>query len=478
MDKQSRQHRQDKPLTQRVLHKIEGWGNALPHPTMLFVYLCVFVIGLSWLAEYLALAVVHPVTGDKVVVVNLLSVAGLHRILANMVTNFTQFAPVGPVLVVMLGLGIAERSGLVQAVLKGTVLRAPAQLLTFIVVLTGVLSSIAVDSGYVVMIPLAGIIFLAAGRHPLAGISTEAAQLLDESYQVSVTANYYFIIASTFLITGLATWVTERYICPLLGEYTGPEKAELTSRSTSNERKALRWALLAGLVMVGLVVWGLFPANGFLRDSSSGSIVKSPFMSGLIPLIAISTGIMGSIYGYLSGRFNGHADIIDSMEQSIAVMATYIVLMFFAAQFVNFFSWTQLGLLLAVGGAELLTLSGLGVVPLMLGFILFCAFSNLFIGSASAKWAIMAPIFIPMFMLHGVGPEVVQAAYRVGDSSTNIITPLMPYFALVFAFMKQYDSRAGVGTIMTLMLPYSVVFLVGWGALLSVWLTFSLPLGP
>ncbi len=505
MDKQSRQHRQDKPLTQRVLHKIEGWGNALPHPTMLFVYLCVFVIGLSWLAEYLALAVVHPVTGDKVVVVNLLSVAGLHRILANMVTNFTQFAPVGPVLVVMLGLGIAERSGLVQAVLKGTVLRAPAQLLTFIVVLTGVLSSIAVDSGYVVMIPLAGIIFLAAGRHPLAGmaacfagvsggfsanlligpvdvilagISTEAAQLLDESYQVSVTANYYFIIASTFLITGLATWVTERYICPLLGEYTGPEKAELTSRSTSNERKALRWALLAGLVMVGLVVWGLFPANGFLRDPSSGSIVKSPFMSGLIPLIAISTGIMGSIYGYLSGRFNGHADIIDSMEQSIAVMATYIVLMFFAAQFVNFFSWTQLGLLLAVGGAELLTLSGLGVVPLMLGFILFCAFSNLFIGSASAKWAIMAPIFIPMFMLHGVGPEVVQAAYRVGDSSTNIITPLMPYFALVFAFMKQYDSRAGVGTIMTLMLPYSVVFLVGWGALLSVWLTFSLPLGP
>ena len=273
MDQQVRQNSQEKSLTQRLLHKIEGWGNALPHPTMLFVYLSVFVIGLSWLGEYLALAVVHPVTGDKVVVVNLLSVDGLHRILANMVTNFTQFAPVGPVLVVMLGLGIAERSGLIQAALRQTVLRAPAQLLTFIVVLTGVLSSIAVDSGYVVMIPLAGMIFLAAGRHPLAGmaacfagvsggfsanlligpvdvilagISTEAAHLLDDSYQVSVTANYYFIIASTFLIAGLATWVTERYICPLLGEYTGPEKTELSSGSTKNERKALRWALLAG----------------------------------------------------------------------------------------------------------------------------------------------------------------------------------------------------------------------------------------
>ncbi|MEW4982063.1 MAG: AbgT family transporter [Cycloclasticus sp.] len=494
-----------RPLTQRCLLRIEAWGNALPHPTMLFIYLCVLVMALSWLGHSLGLSALHPVNGERIQVVSLLNIAGLHLILGKMVSNFMSFAPVGPVLVAMLGLGIAERSGLIQTALRLLVMRAPAKFLTFIVVLAGVLSSIAVDSGYVVMIPMAGLIFLAAGRHPLAGIaacfagvsggfsanllvgpfdailggiSTEAAHLIDPNYDVSATANYYFIAVSTLLIASLGTWVTERYIGPMLGEYRGEAKSELSDTLSDEERQGLRAASAAGLLIVAFVLWGLIPEQGFLRHPETGGIIKSPFMSGLIALIAISAAVMGTIYGRVSGSFKGHVDVVNSMEKTMAVMATYIVLMFFAAQFVNYFSWTNLGLILAISGADVLKSSGLGTVPLMLGFIFFCTFANLFIGSASAKWAIMAPIFIPMFMLLGLAPEVVQAAYRVGDSSTNIITPLMPYFALVFAFMKRYDNSVGVGTIMTLMLPYSIAFLFGWGLLLSAWLMLGVPLGP
>ena len=492
------------PFTQRCLLKIESWGNSLPHPTMLFIYLCALVILVSWLGESLSWSALHPVNGETVKVVNLLSVTGLHQILGKMVTNFTHFAPVGPVLVAMLGLGIAERSGLIATVLKLLVKQAPAKLLTFIVVLSGVLSSIAVDSGYVVMIPMAGLIFLSAGRHPLAGIaacfagvsggfsanlligpfdailagiSSESAQLINADYEVTAAANYYFIIVSTFLIAGLGTLVTERYVSPLLGDYKGTETGDFDPIQPE-ERKGLKVALLAGLVIAVFVLWGLLPEQGFLRHPETGAIIKSPFMSGLIALIALSAAIMGSLYGWVSGKFTSHVDVITSMEKTMALMATYIVLMFFAAQFVNYFGWTNLGLILAINGADVLKTSGLSAATLMVFFILFSSFANLFVGSGSAKWAIMAPVFIPMFMLLGIAPDVVQAAYRVGDSSTNIITPLMPYFALVFAFMKRYDSNIGIGTMMTLMLPYSIAFLLGWSILLTVWISLGIPLGP
>ena len=496
-------------LVQRFLNKVEGWGNALPHPTTLFVYLSLVVIVLSSLGSLSGLSALHPLSGKEVAVVNLLSASGLQKILGGMVSNFTGFAPVGPVLVVMLGLGIAERSGLIHTGLRLVVLKAPANSLTFIVVLTSVLSSIAVDSGYVVMIPLAALIFLAAGRHPLAGIaacfagvsggfsanllvgpvdailggiSTEAAQLLEPTYEVSATGNYYFIIASTFLIATLATWVTERYIVPLLGEYKqGDQQEEIAPESleiSTEESKALALSLSVGGLIVLMVLAGLIPEHGFLRHPETGGIIKSPFMSGLIALIALSAGLMGLVFGWASGRFQSNHDVVASMEETMSTMATYIVLMFFAAQFVSYFSWTNLGLITAIKGAGLLKASGLGAIPLMILFVTFCAFANLLIGSASAKWAIMAPIFIPMFMLLGIAPETVQAAYRVGDSSTNIITPLMPYFALVYAFMQRYDKQAGMGTIITLMLPYSLVFLAGWGVMLSIWIATGAPLGP
>ena len=492
--------------TRSALNRIEKAGNALPHPTLLFVFLSLLVIALSALFYSMGTTVIHPLNGNSIAVVNLLSIDGFNRITGNMVKNFTGFAPVGPVLVTMLGISIAEKSGLIQSLLKLLVLKAPDTLLTFIVVFAGVMSSIAVDSGYVVLIPLSGMVFLAAGRNPIAGIaasfagvsagfsanlligpvdailggiSTEAAQLLDPAYEVAATGNYYFIIASTLLLSAAGTWVTEKFVTPALdkpGENSHPQAISLDL--PPEERKALKYTGALVLIFAGLLIWGLVPEQGFLRNPETGSIIKSPFMSGLIAIIFLIAALSGTLYGYVSGVFKSGNDIVEAMEDTMKVMATYIVLMFFAAQFVAFFSWTNLGLVLAVEGADLLKAAGFSAIPLMICFIAFCALSNLFIGSASAKWAIMAPIFVPMLMLSGISPELTQAAYRVGDSSTNIITPLMPYFALVYAFVKRYDSSAGMGTMIVLMLPYSLTFLLTWSVMLALWIFAGWPLGP
>ena len=492
--------------TRSVLNRIEKAGNALPHPTLLFVFLSLLVIALSALFYSMGTSVIHPLNGNSISVVNLLSLDGFNRITSSMVKNFTGFAPVGPVLVTMLGIGIAEKSGLIQSLLKLLVLKAPDTLLTFIVVFAGIMSSIAVDSGYVVLIPVSGMVFLAAGRSPIAGIaasfagvsagfsanlligpvdailggiSTEAAQLLDSSYEVAATGNYYFIIASTLLLSIAGTWVTEKFVMPSLDKPSADNQAETVSLELANaDRKALKYTGLLVLVIGALLIWGLVPESGFLRNPETGSIIKSPFMSGLIAIIFLIAALCGTLYGYVSGTFSNGNDVVEAMEDTMKVMATYIVLMFFAAQFVAFFSWTNLGLVLAVEGADLLKASGLSAIPLIICFIAFCALSNLFIGSASAKWAIMAPIFVPMLMLSGISPELTQAAYRVGDSSTNIITPLMPYFALVYAFVKRYDKDAGMGTMIVLMLPYSMVFLATWSLMLAVWIFAGWPLGP
>ena len=492
--------------TRSVLNRIETVGNALPHPTLLFLFLSLLVIVLSAVFYSMGTSVIHPLNGNSISVVNLLSLDGFNRITSSMVKNFTGFAPVGPVLVTMLGIGIAEKSGLIQSLLKLLVLKAPDTLLTFIVVFAGVMSSIAVDSGYVVLIPVSGMVFLAAGRSPIAGIaasfagvsagfsanlligpvdailggiSTEAAQLLDASYEVAATGNYYFIIASTLLLSIAGTWVTEKFVMPSLDKPNADNQTETVSLDlASADRKALKYTGLLVLVIGALLVWGLVPEAGFLRNPETGSIIKSPFMSGLIAIIFLIAALCGTVYGYVSGTFSNGNDVVEAMEDTMKVMATYIVLMFFAAQFVAFFGWTNLGLVLAVEGADLLKAAGFSAIPLIICFIAFCALSNLFIGSASAKWAIMAPIFVPMLMLSGISPELTQAAYRVGDSSTNIITPLMPYFALVYAFVKRYDNNAGMGTMIVLMLPYSMVFLATWSLMLAVWIFAGWPLGP
>lgn len=489
---------------QAILDSIETAGNRLPNPTVLFVMLCFVVLGLSGLAAVLSVQALHPVNGETIHAVNLLSVAGLHRILSEAVTNFTSFAPVGTVLVAIMGVGVAEHSGLLSTLLRATILKAPGQLLTFTVVLAGVLSSLAADIGYVVLIPLAGLVYASAGRHPvagiaaafagvsggfaanlmigpidalLAGISTEAAALIDPDYVVNAAGNYYFMIVSTFLIALIGTWITENIVCRRLPGNNSQVNAAV-EQITAEDKKGLLAVAIFTLFFIVLLLVGLVPESGFLRDQTTGSILVSPFMRGIVTIIAIYAALAGILFGRVSGRYAKSSEFVDGMEKHMATMAGYLVLMFFAAQFVSYFSWSNLGIIIAISGANLLEILQINSALLLVVFIMLAAFINLFIGSASAKWALIAPVFVPMLLLSGISPEAVQVAYRIGDSATNIVTPLMPYFGVVVAFARQYDRDIGIGTIIAMMLPYSIAFLISWSILLFAWILLGWPLGP
>lgn len=495
---------------QTFLTIVERVGNALPHPATLFAAMGIFVLVLSAVASASGVEIVHPGTGATVRPENLLSVKGLHRILTGMVSNFTGFAPLGTVLVALLGIGVAEGSGLIGAALRLLVLTSPRKLLTFVIVFAGVLSNTASEVGYVLLVPLAAIIFHAVGRHPvaglaaafagvsggysanlllgtidplLAGLSEEAARIVDPAYVVNPACNYYFMAVSTFLIAGAGTWVTEALVVPRLGPWKPADGEEAPEQNAlqelePHEKRGLRFTAIAMAVSIALLLWGTVPENGFLRDPETGSLLRSPFMSGIVALIFLFALIAGTAYGIGARTIRNDADLVKGMNKSMETLGSYLVLVFFAAQFVAWFNWSNLGLIVAVRGADALRALGLGPVPMMIAFVLLSAALNLVIGSASAKWAIMAPIFIPMFMLLGYSPELVQAAYRVGDSVTNIISPMMSYFALVIAFVQRYDRQAGIGTVVATMLPYSVTFLIAWSVLLTLWLMLGIPLGP
>ena len=500
-------------MTDRFLDIVERVGNALPDPTSLFALSALAVIILSGIAAQFDLSVAHPTTGETIEPVSLLSVDGLHRILTGLVTNFTSFAPLGTVLVALIGIGVAEVSGLIGAVMRLLVLKSPRSLLTPVVVFCGVLSNAASEVGYVLLVPLAALIFKAAGRHPvlglaaafagvsggysanfvlgtidplLAGLSQEAAQIIDPAYTVSPAANYYFMFVSTFLITALGWWVTEKLVAPRMEaeggielDGDGGEDAEEAVKPLApEEKRGLAFASVAFAVMTGLVLWGLLPADGFLRDPETGGVLHSPFLKGIVAIIFFYGVGLGVAYGIGAGTVRSDRDVIKGMSDQMSTLGGYMVLVFFAAQFVAFFNWTNLGLIFAVEGAQVLKSAGLHQVPLLLTFILLSAMINLVMGSASAKWALMAPVFIPMFMLLGYPPELIQIAYRVGDSVTNVISPMMSYFALIIAFVQRYISKAGIGTLVSLMLPYSITFLIGWSIMFVVWLSLGLPVGP
>ncbi len=494
-----------KNLLSRFLSIIEKVGNALPDPVALFAILALAVVVISGITSMFDIAVTHPGTGETIKPVNLLSVEGLHKILTEMVDNFTSFAPLGTVLVSLLGIGIAEGTGLIGAALRLLVLSAPKKLLTFVIVFAGILSNTASEVGYVLLVPLAAIIFMSVGRHPiagmaaafaavsagysanlllgtidplLAGLSEEAARIIDPTYEVNPAANYYFMFVSTFFLAGLGTWVTEKVVIPRLGVYEGETGNESLDKLTKEEKRGLKFTLVASLVFTALILWGTVPADGFLRDPETGSLLRSPFMSGIVAFIFLGGAVTGIAYGIGAGTIKKDKDVIKGMAKSMETLGIYIVLTFFAAQFVAYFNWTNLGLIFAIEGAQLLESSGLGDIPLMLSFIIVSAVVNLVMGSASAKWAIMAPVFIPMFMLLGYSPEFTQVAYRVGDSVTNIISPMMSYFALIVAFFQRYDKNAGIGTIIATMLPYSFLFLLFWSILLIVWILLGIPIGP
>lgn len=493
-----------------VLAKIERVGNALPHPAIIFVIMIAILAVIAQICASAGVSVSYydaKAEADSTIeAVGLLNAEGIRYMFSSIVDNFTSFAPLGVVLVAMIGVGVAEDAGFFDAGLKKMLSNVPPVILTAAVVFTGIVSNIASDAGYVVVVPLGAMIFAAAGKHPIAGlaaafagvsggfssnlifgptdvllggITNEALRASNIDYTVNAPGNWYFLIVSTFILTIVATLVTEKVVIPNLGEYKGAYVHE-DKPLTDLEKKGLKNAMIGFLVFVVVMAILMVPKNAILREANAdGKMTLESFMGmGLIAAIMFMFLIPGYIFGRTTGKFKDSRDLIGAMTKSMESMSGFLVLAFFASQFVAFFSYTNLGIILSVKGAEFLESIKLTGIPLVILFIILSAFINLFIGSASAKWAIMAPIFVPMFMNMGLSPELSQMAYRIADSSTNIISPLMNYFAMIVIFMQKYDKDRGLGTLISTMLPYSIAFLVFWSLLLIVWMIFKLPLGP
>ena len=496
-------------LATRIFNKsldyIEIIGNKLPHPATLFGILALIVVFVSWLGTYLGWQVAHPADQTIIKVKSLLSGEGIRWIYTNIVHNFVNFPPLGYVLAVMIGIGVAEGSGLFTAMIRALVLNAPKKLITGTIVFAGIISHLASEAGYVILIPLGAIIFHALGRHPiaglaaafsgvsggfganfligsvdpiLAGLSQSAAQIIDPKITINAAVNFYFMFASAFLIVVLGTWVTEKIVEPRLKTYDGNAEKIQVDKITPAEKKGLKWAGISLLIIVALLALTVIPEQGIFRNPVTKEVLRSPFFDGIITGILVFFLVPGLVYGIAVGSIKNDKDMMKHVIKSMGTMATYIVLVFFAAQFVYFFRYSNLGLIFAIEGAGFLKNIGLTGIPLIAAFVLLTAFVNMFMGSASAKWAIMAPVFIPMFMLLGYHPALTQAAFRIGDSVTNLITPMMSYFALIVAFAQKYNEKYGIGTIISTMIPYTVVFTIFWTLLLVIWMWLGLPTGP
>lgn len=506
-----------KSFFQRNLDTIERVGNKLPHPITLFGIFCLAIMIISAIAAGVGLSstgelidrTTNEVSLQTIKAVSLLSREGIVYMLENAISNFVNFAPLGMVLVGMFGIGTAEGSGYISALLKRTVQITPAALVTPMVVFLGVMSNIASDAGYVVLVPLGALIFMSFGRHPLAGLaagfagvsggfsanlmvgtidpmlaglSTEAAKMVDPNYVVSPTGNFFFMFVSTFLITILGWIITDKIVEPRLSKQKLDEvdsNDDSLKNLSDQEKKALKYANMTFFILAVIVVLLTVPENGILRNAETGSIIDhSPLMNGFVTILAILFLIPSIVFGKVAGVFKNEKDVCAQLETAMKSMGGYIALSFVAAQFVNYFSYTNLGTILALEGAKLLQSLNINSTLLMVLFVLFVGFINLFMGSASAKWAILAPVFLPMFMNVGISPELTQVAYRIGDSTTNIISPLMSYFAMIVVFAQKYDKKAGIGTIISTMVPYSIIFLIGWTILLAVWMLLGIPVGP
>ncbi|WP_412503756.1 AbgT family transporter [Shewanella indica] len=503
----------------RFLNVVERLGNLLPHPITLFALFCAAVILISGVAGYFEVTVVDPRpegasgrSADGLIhVVSLMNAEGLRMIVSNLVTNFTGFTPLGTVLVALLGVGIAERSGLLSAGMRALVMGASKRLVTLTIVFAGIVSNTAAELGYVVLIPMAAMIFHSLGRHPLAGlaaafagvsggysanlllgtvdpllsgITEAAAQMIDPDYTVGPEVNWYFMFVSTFLISFLGALVTEKIVEPKLGHYDVSEASvdleeQRMETVTEQEKKGLKMAGLAAALLGAVLALTVVPEWGPLRHPETGEVAGSPFLKGIVVFIFVCFAIPGLVYGKVVGTMKKDTDVINAMSHSMSTMGMYIVLVFFASQFVAFFKWTNLGAVLAVTGADALSALGLTGPIVFLLFIMMCGFINLMLGSASAQWAVTAPIFVPMLMLVGYAPETIQAAYRIGDSVTNLITPMMSYFGLILAVAARYKKDLGIGTLVATMLPYTLVFFVGWTLFFFLWVfALGLPVGP
>ncbi len=486
-----------------LLNRIEETGNRLPDPATLFVIGTGIIMILSWLATTMSWEVHSELTGT-LITQNLLSSEGIWWLLSNMVSNFIKFPPLAIVLVGMLGIGLAERSGFLPALLRRSILLVPQSLLTPATIFLGIMSSMALDAGYVVLPPIAAALYIAAGRSPLAGIAAvfagisagfsanllitaldpllsgltqTAAQILVADYQVAVTANWWFMLASTILLTLVGWAVTAWFVEPRVGidHDLVSDKKHLIDADDSNEKKGLIRAILA--TGVALMITGLLITVPGAPLYGAGSHF-SRWIEATVPLLFILFFVPGIVFGLSTGKIKNDKDVVKMLGDTIAHLGPYIVMAFFAAQFIECFKYTGLGKMLAITGGQWLVAMQFDASMLLTGFILMAMSANLLIGSASAKYAFLAPVFVPMLMQVGFSPELTQVAYRIGDSLTNVITPMNPYMIIVLVELQRHRKNAGFGTLIALMLPYTVVFSIIWIAMLLIWMSTGLPLGP
>ncbi len=500
---------------EKVLDAVERVGNKVPHPAVIFVMLILAVIVLSHLLYMTGFGAtyetINPDTHQPeqvtTTVKSLLTTAGIRFMYADVVKNFMSFNAVGVIIVAMLGVGVAEASGLIKALIRKLVKVAPARALTYILVFVGIVSSIAADAGYLVLIPLAAAAFLSVGRNPLAGlassfaavsaifsvnilikpldgiltgITNDAIHLLNPNLSVPLTANFWFSVGSVLMLTVVTGLITDKIVEPRLGTYRPPRDLQVVEQEAGDESESrgLKYATLGLVATLAVFAALTLPSGAPLRNAETGALVgDSPFMNGLIVFIAIAFLVAGAAYGFGAKTMKGSADVIKAMEKAVVGLGGLLFLLFFISQFIALFTYTNIATISAVKMGDILERARLGPIPLLIGFVLVVTVLNLIITGIIPKWAIFAPVFVPLMMRLNIRPEAVLAAYRVGDSPTNAITPMMAYFPLIVGFAAKYQKGAGVGTVVAMMLPYVIVIQLLWMVLLVVWQLLGLPWG-
>jgi aminobenzoyl-glutamate transport protein len=533
-----------KGFMQRALDVVEVVGNKVPHPAIIFLVLIALVMVASHLLHLTGTSVTYellvPDADDKklsedelasgpiydtgiyveyrtlddknakietrtVVAKSLFTAEGIRFIYASLIPSFMGFTAVGLMIVAMIGAGVAEESGLVKALIRKLVLVSPAGSLSYILAFVGIISSIAADAGYLVLIPLAGTALMSVGRHPLAGLAlgfaavagaftvnmlikpldavlveftNDAIHLVDPNLSIGLASNLWFSIVSVVILTFLIAFITERVIEPRLGKYEGEKPADGGAKLSPDESRGLLFAAIALAVVLAIFAGLTLPQGAPLRNPATGDLIgNSPFMNGLIALIMVLFLATGAAYGLGAKTMSGMTDIIKAIEKSLSSLGPLLLLFLIISQFVAYFNYTNMGTILALKLSDVLKSANIGPLPLLIGFIVVVAIIDLLITGAIAKWAIFAPVFVPLLVKLGVDPEAVLAAYRIGDSPMNSITPLNAYFALVVGFAQKYDKNAGVGTVVSLMLPYVIWTFLVWTALFVIWYLLGLPWG-
>lgn len=506
-----KENKQQRGFLDKLMDFVERIGNALPDPVTLFVILAVIVLALSAIFGSMGVSAVHPGTGKTISVVNILTKAGFRQMYSKAVSNFTNFAPLGMVLVCVIGAAAAEKSGFLVALMQKVMRGAKSWLVTFAIMFVAINTNVAGDAGFIVMPPLAAVIYMGIGRSPVLGMfvayagaaagfcanimlgmsdalaygfTEAAAKMINPAYQQSMAVNWYFLIVSCATLSIAGTLLVEKFLIKRF-PCTKEDLAKFDFDSDSTEltpaqHRGIKWALMGLAAYAVILVAMCVGDDPLLADPKTHSIMApaAPFMSGIILTVALALLVVGAFYGFGSGKYKNDKDLFADIVLGFKDMASYILLCFFIAQFTSYFAWSNLGMVLAIKGAQFLQAANFTGAPLLIGLVVVSCFINIFIGSASAKWAILAPIFVPMLMIMGYDPAVTQVAYRIGDSITNPLSPLFYYSPVILGYLRRYAPEAGLGTLIANMVPYSVTFTLVWIIQLLIWVFLDLPLGP